>query len=61
KKDGVYVEQQLPLSSMQKGKVADMYLQPDDILYVPFSYLRNFALNSANVVGEVGAAAVYQF
>jgi polysaccharide export outer membrane protein len=61
KKDNGYVELALPLSDMQKGKVADIVLQPDDIVYVPFSYMRNFALNASSVVGAMGSAAVYRF
>jgi polysaccharide export outer membrane protein len=56
-----YVETQVPLSRMQKGKQADLQLQADDIVYVPFSYLRNFALNATGVAAEIGAAALYKF
>jgi polysaccharide export outer membrane protein len=56
-----YIDISLPLSDMQKGKRADILLQPDDIVYVPFSYLRNFALNAAGVAAAVGSAAVYRF
>jgi polysaccharide export outer membrane protein len=61
KKDGAYVEMPLPLSAMQKGNLADLPLQPDDIVWVPFSYLRNFGTQAAAAVGEVGSAAVYKF
>jgi polysaccharide export outer membrane protein len=56
-----YVASPLPLSAMQKGKVADVMLRPDDIVYVPFSYMRNFALNASGLVASVGAAALYHF
>jgi polysaccharide export outer membrane protein len=56
-----YVSSPLPLSAMQKGKVADVMLRPDDIVYVPFSYLRNFALNASGLAASVGAAALYHF
>jgi polysaccharide export outer membrane protein len=56
-----YVEEALPLSAMQKGNRADIALQPDDIIWVPFSYLRHFATNGAAVVGQIGAAAIYNF
>jgi polysaccharide export outer membrane protein len=61
KKDNSYVEEALPLSAMQKGNRADMMLQPDDIIWVPFSYLRHFASNANQVVGQIGAAAIYNF
>lgn len=56
-----YVQSRLPLNKMQKGDVADVEMQPDDIIYVPFSYMRNFAENLGSVVGAVGGAAVYRF
>ena len=31
----------LPVSEMQKGKKADVALLPDDVIYVPFSFVRN--------------------
>ena len=56
-----YTESPLPLSAMQKGKRADLRLQPDDIVWVPFNYLRNFGAQGGAIVGEVGSAAVYRF
>ncbi|UWZ86121.1 polysaccharide biosynthesis/export family protein [Occallatibacter riparius] len=61
KKDNSYVEEALPLSAMQKGNRADMALQTDDIIWVPFSYLRHFATNANQVAASIGAAAIYQF
>jgi polysaccharide export outer membrane protein len=56
-----YVEIPLPLDKMQVGKRADIQLQADDIVYVPFSYMRNFAVNAAGLVAAVGSAAVYKY
>jgi polysaccharide export outer membrane protein len=56
-----YVRIHLPLSNMQKGKVADIPMQPDDIVYVPFSYLRNSVVNASGIAASVGSAAVYHF
>jgi polysaccharide export outer membrane protein len=56
-----YKEIPVPLKEMEKGKVADMALQHDDILWVPFSYGKNFAISGASIVGVAGAAAVYHF
>jgi polysaccharide export outer membrane protein len=61
KTNGTYTEMAIQLSAMQKGNHADMPLQADDIVYVPFSYLRNFAVQSAGVAASVGSAAVYRF
>jgi polysaccharide export outer membrane protein len=61
RKGSSFVEEPLALSAMQKGHRADMPLQPDDVVWVPFSYLRNFGLQATEMLGEVGSAAVYRF
>lgn len=61
KSGNTYTESPLPLSAMQKGSKADLPLQADDVIYVPFSYLRNFGMQASGIVGEVGSAAVYKF
>jgi len=59
--DGTFVELPIQLSKMQKGKIPDVSLQADDILYVPFSYLRNFALNGSSIAASAASAAIYHF
>jgi polysaccharide biosynthesis/export protein len=60
--EGSYVELPLPLSAMQKGRHEDLELRAGDIVYVPFSYLRNFAVTgAASITSSVGSAAVYRF
>lgn len=61
RKGTAVVEEPLALSAMQKGHRADLPLQPDDVVWVPFSYLRNFGLQSTEMLGQVGSAAVYRF
>lgn len=56
-----YTNMPLPLSAMQKGKSPDIALEPGDIVYVPFSYLRNLAFNSAGIAATAGNAAIYRF
>jgi len=56
-----YLEEPLPLSAMQKGKRPDVLLRPDDILWVPFSYLRSFAAQGSGIVSALGSATVYKF
>lgn len=56
-----YVEIPLRLNKIQDGKQSDFALKPNDIVYVPFSYLRNFETNAAAIVGTVGGAAIYRF
>jgi len=54
-----FTTKQIQLSDMAKGKVADFQLQPDDIIYVPYSYLKNIAVNIAQISAAAGSAAVY--
>jgi polysaccharide biosynthesis/export protein len=56
-----YQNEPLSLSDMQKGKKPDIALKADDIIYVPFSYMRNFALNASGVAASLGSAAIYRF
>jgi len=56
-----YVQTELPLASMQKGKSADLTLQADDIVYVPFSYVRNFAAEGSGMISSASSAAIYRF
>jgi polysaccharide export outer membrane protein len=59
--DNGYTETALQLSDMQKGKQSDQFLQPGDIVYVPFSYMRNFALQGSGLVASASSAAIYKF
>jgi polysaccharide biosynthesis/export protein len=49
----------LPLSAMQKGKKPDEQMQANDIIYVPFSYLRNAALGLTGIMASATSAAIY--
>jgi polysaccharide export outer membrane protein len=57
--DGGYKEIAINFSAIQKGKQADVPLQPDDVIYIPFSYLRNIASTSSGIVASAASAAVY--
>ena len=47
------------LASMQKGKDQDIQMQPDDVLYIPSSWMKNLTQNASQIVGSAAAAAVY--
>jgi polysaccharide biosynthesis/export protein len=53
------VELPVHLDAIQKGKQPDIALKPDDILYVPFSWMKNVVLSSSSVASSTAAAAVY--
>jgi polysaccharide export outer membrane protein len=57
---GGYQSDSLSLSAMQKGKKPDMQLQAGDIVYVPFSYLRNAALGITNIAASATGAVIYK-
>jgi polysaccharide export outer membrane protein len=59
KDDGGYDELPLPLSAMQKGKKSDMALNAGDIIYVPFSYLRNVAMQGSGIAASATSAVIY--
>jgi polysaccharide export outer membrane protein len=52
-------ETRIHLDAMQKGKIPDIDLQPNDIVFVPFSWMKNIALSGSTIVGSTAGAAVY--
>jgi polysaccharide export outer membrane protein len=57
--DGSHKETKIPLNDIQKGKKTDIALQANDVLYVPFSYMRNTALGVTGVIASTSSAAIY--
>lgn len=53
------VELPVRLDAIEKGKQPDVQLQPDDILYVPFSWMKNVAVNGSAIAASTAGAAVY--
>jgi polysaccharide biosynthesis/export protein len=47
------------LDAMQKGKIADIDLQPNDIIYVPFSWMKNIAMSGSQIAASTSSAAIY--
>lgn len=58
---GEVVEMRLNVAKMEKGKIRDIDLAADDILYIPFSYMRNFAANAEGPIASIGSATVYRY
>jgi polysaccharide biosynthesis/export protein len=54
-----YKEIPLNLSAMQKGKQPDMKLQQNDIVYIPFDFIKNAALGITGVVAAGTSAVIY--
>jgi polysaccharide export outer membrane protein len=57
--DGRVEEIDLEVGAMQKGKKPDVALLPDDVVYVPFSFMRNVGVNGQGILASVASAAVY--
>jgi polysaccharide biosynthesis/export protein len=53
------VELPVRLDKMEKGKQPPLMLQANDIVYVPFSWMKNVAMSSANIAASTAGAAVY--
>ena len=49
----------LPVGAMQKGKMPDIALLPDDVVYVPFSFMRNIGVQSQGILASATSAAIY--
>lgn len=49
----------LPVGAMQKGKTQDVALMPDDVVYVPFSFMRNVVVNGSSILASATSAAIY--
>jgi polysaccharide export outer membrane protein len=57
--DSGYTETRINFSAIQKGRAPDLQLNPDDVIYVPYSYLRNIASTSSGIAASTAGAAVY--
>jgi polysaccharide biosynthesis/export protein len=53
------VELPVRLDQMEKGKQPPLMLQVNDIVYVPFSWVKNVAMSSASIAASTAGAAVY--
>lgn len=49
----------LEVGAMQKGKRPDVALLPDDVVYVPFSFMRNIGINGQGILASVASSAIY--
>ena len=58
--DGNFQTVPLDISAVQKGKQPDLPLKASDIIYIPFSYLKNAAVSStSNIVSSTSSALIY--
>jgi glycosyltransferase involved in cell wall biosynthesis len=57
--DGITNSLDLPLRDMERGREPDVPLQAGDILYVPFSMVRNLSMGLANITAAASSALIY--
>src|ERR1700691_1385420 len=56
-----YQETPVLLKDIMKGKRPDFDLEPRDIVYVPFSQMKNALLGTQGMLGAASSAAVFRF
>jgi polysaccharide export outer membrane protein len=57
--DGISQSVDLPLRDMERGRDPDVPLQPNDIVYVPFSLMKNISLGIAEITASASSALIY--
>jgi len=55
---GGYIEAKVDLAKLEYGKEPDIPLQPDDIIYIPFSYIKNMATNLSGIIAAATSATI---
>jgi polysaccharide biosynthesis/export protein len=53
------VEIDLEVNAIEKGKKPDVALLADDVVYVPFSFMRNIGINGQGILASATSAAIY--
>ncbi len=53
------VEIPLRLKEIEQGKQADIALENDDVLYVPFSFGKNLTLGASSIAASASSAIIY--
>lgn len=57
---GGFTDTELSVGDIQKGKRSDLALLPGDVVYLPFSFARNFATTGASqIAASATGAAIY--
>jgi len=54
-----FTERSVSVKDMEKGKLDDMQLEPNDIVYVPFSWGKNLAIGSTAILASATTAVIY--
>jgi polysaccharide biosynthesis/export protein len=58
--DGTYSDRELSVGDLQQGKIPDIAMLPGDVLYIPFSFVRNtVTMGAASIAAAATSASVY--
>jgi polysaccharide biosynthesis/export protein len=57
--NGQYDEEDLPLRDIEKGEAPDQLLQPNDVLYIPFSFTKNILMGTSSIMASTSSALIY--
>jgi len=49
----------LKIAAIENGKQPDFAVEADDVIFVPFSYMKNFVITGTSVAASVASAALY--
>jgi len=52
-------EVQLLLADIEKGKRPDVELRPDDVLFIPSSWMKNLSMNASSIAASATSAMIY--
>lgn len=59
--DGTVLDFPLSYDAIAKGTQVPLALEPQDIVYVPMSKLKNVMTSATSIIGQAGIAAIYTF
>ena len=57
--NGEIDEEPLPLRKIEKGEAPDELLQPNDVIYIPFSFAKNVVLGTSAIMASASSALIY--
>lgn len=57
--NGQYQERDLPLKEIEQGKAPDELLDPDDVIFIPFSFGKNVLLGTNSIIAATSSALIY--
>jgi polysaccharide biosynthesis/export protein len=59
--EGSSTEITISIKDMQRGKIPDLQLRANDVLWVPFSFGKNLMMSGSSILSVASSAAVYRF